>query len=52
MGSKVVLSNYTHGDSHPSFYKGNHRDNYLSLLPIFVPLTLFIVPNAYSWRDP
>ena len=52
MRPKVVPSNSTHRDSHPSFYKGNHRDYYLSLLLVFVLLPLFTVPNSYPWRDP
>ena len=52
MSSKVVSSDSTHGDFHPFFYEGNHRDYYLPDLPILVPLTLTTVPNAYSWRDP
>ena len=52
MSPKVVPSDFTHVDSYPSFYKSNHWDHYLSLLPTFVPLPLFTVPNAYSWRDP
>ena len=51
MGLKVVPDS-THRDCHPSFYEGNHQDYYLSPLPIFVPLTLFTIPNAYSWKDP
>ena len=51
MGPKVVPGNSTHKDCHPSFYEGNHRDYYLSLLPVFVSLPLFTIPNAYSWRD-
>ena len=52
MSSKVVSSDSTNGDFHPSFYEGNHWDYYLPDLPILVPLTLFTVPNSYSWRDP
>ena len=52
MSPKVVLSDFTHKDSHSSFYRGNHRDHYLSLLPFFAPLSFFTVPNTYSWKDP
>ena len=52
MGPKVVLSNDTHGNPHPTLYKGNYWDHHFSLLPVFVPLPLFIVPNAHSWKDP
>ena len=51
MGPKVVSGNNTHRDCHPSFYEDNYRDYYLSLLPVFVPLTHFTISNAYSWRD-
>ena len=47
MSSKVVPSDSTHGDFHPSFYEGNHRDYYLLDLLILVPLTLITVPNSY-----
>ena len=52
MSSKVVSSDSTHRDFHPSLYEGNHRDYYLLDLPILESLTLTIVPNAYSWGDP
>jgi len=52
MGPKIIPGYSTHGDSHPALYEGNHRDYYLLDLPIFVPLILFAVPNAYSWGDP
>ena len=52
MGHKIVSSNSTHRDPHPSFYEGNHWDYYFSLLPIFVPLTLVTVSYTYSKRDP
>ena len=52
MSSKVVSSDSTHGDFHPSFYEGKHQDYYLPDLPILGPLTLITVPNIYSWRDP
>ena len=52
MGPKIVSSNSTHRDPYPSFYEGNHWDYYFSLLPIFVPLPLFIVPYTYFRRDP
>ena len=48
MGSKVVFGNGTNRDCHPFFYEVNHQDYYLSLLPVFVPLTLFTISNAYS----
>ena len=52
MGLKVVPDNNTPRDCHPSFYEGNHRDYYLSLLPVFMSLPLFTVRNSYSWSDP
>ena len=52
MGAKVIPSDCAHRDSHPSFYKGNYWDYYLSLLPLLMPLLFFTVPNAYSRRDP
>ena len=52
MGPKIVPSNSTHRDCHPFFFEGNHQDYDLSPLPVFVPLSLFTIPNAYSWRDP
>ena len=52
MGPKVVPGDSPHRDSHPPFYEGNHWDYYFSLLPIFVPLSLCAIPNAYSLRDP
>ena len=52
MSSKVVPIDGTHGNSHPNLYEGNHWDYYFSLLPIFMPLPLFTVPNAYFLRDP
>jgi len=48
MGSNIIPGYDAHRDSHPALYEGNHRDYYFSLLHIFVPLSLFIVPNAYS----
>ena len=52
MGPKIILGYGTYGDSHPALYEGNHRDYHLSLLLVFMPLPLFTIPNAYSWRDP
>ena len=52
MRPKIISSNDTHGNPHPTIYKGNNWDYHLSLLPVFVPLPLFTVPNAYCWRDP
>ena len=52
MGPKIIPGYGAHGDSHPALYEGNHRDYYLSLLPVFVPLSLFIVPNIYFQGDP
>ena len=52
MSPKVVSSDATHRDLHPSFYEGNHRDHYLSLLPVFMPLSFLTVPHTYSRRDP
>ena len=52
MSPKIVSSNSTYRDCHPSFYEGNHRDYDLSLLPVFMPLPLFTVRNSYSWSDP
>ena len=51
MGPKVVSGNSTHRESYPSIYKGNHWDNYFSLLPICVPSSLFTVFSSYSFRD-
>ena len=52
MSLKVISSDSTHRDFHPSFYEGNHEDHYLSLLLVFMPLSLPTVPNTYSWRNP
>ena len=52
MGPKIIPGYSTHGDSHPALYESNHRDYCLPNLPIFVPLILFAVPNAYSWGNP
>ena len=52
MGPKIIPGYGSHGDSHSAFYEDNHRDYYLSLLPVFMPLSLFTVPDAYFWRDP
>ena len=52
MGPKIIPGYGAHGDSHPTLYECNYRDYYLSLLLVFMPLLLFIAPNAYSWRDP
>ena len=52
MGSKVISGNGAYRDSHPALYEGNHWDYYLSLLPIFMLLTFFAIPNTYTWRDP
>ena len=52
MGPKIIPGYDAHRDSHPALYEGNHRDYHLSLLPIFVPLSLFTVPKSYSWGDP
>ena len=52
MGPNVIPSNGAHGDFHPTFYEGNHGDYYLSLLPIFMSLPLFTVPNAYFCKNP
>ena len=52
MGPKIIPGYGAYEDFHPALYEGNHQDYYLSLLSVFAPLSLFIVPNAYSWRDP
>ena len=52
MGPKIIPSYSAHEDSHLALYEGNHQDYYFPDLPIFMPLTLFVVPNAYSWGDP
>ena len=52
MNPKVIPSDYAHGDSHPSLYKGNHWDYYFSFLPISVPVLFLTIPNGDSWRDP
>ena len=52
MGPKIIPGYGAHGDSHPALYEGNHRDHHLSLLPVFVPLPLFTVPNSYLWWNP
>ena len=46
MGNKVVPSHSTHGDSHPSLYKGNYRDYYFPFLPQGVPLPSVAMPNG------
>ena len=51
MSFKVVSSDSTHGDFHPSFYESNHQDHYLLDLPILMLLTLITISNSYSWRD-
>ena len=51
MGNKVIPSNSIHRDSHPSLYKGNHRDHNFSLLLIGVPPSLFAILNKHSWWD-
>ena len=51
MSPKVVLSDGAHGDSHPTFYKGNHWDYHFSLLPFLVPFSFLIIPNEDSWWD-
>ena len=52
MSPKVISSDSTHRDFHPSFYEGSYQDHYLSLLPVFMLVSLPKVPNTYSWRDP
>ena len=52
MSPKVIPSDFTHWDSYPSLYKGNHRDYYFSLLPTGVLIPFLIIPNGDSWRDP
>ena len=52
MGPKMIPGYGTHRDPHSTLYEGNHRDYYLSFLPVFVLLSLFTVPNAYSWGNP
>ena len=52
MSSKVVSSDSTHRDFHPSLYEGNHQDYYLPDLPILMPLAFTTVLNASSWGDP
>ena len=52
MDPKIIFSYSAHGDSHPALNEGNHHHYYLSLLPVFLPLPLFTVLNAYSLRDP
>ena len=34
MGAKLVPCNPTHGNGHPPFYEGNHRDDHLSYFPV------------------
>ena len=51
MSNKVVPSHSTHGDSHPSLYKGNHRDYYFSLLPQGMPLPPTTIPNGNPRRN-
>ena len=52
MSSKVVPGDGAHGNPHPTLYAGNHWDYHFSLLPFFMPLSLLIVSNGYSCRDP
>ena len=52
MSPKVISSDSTYRDFHPSFYEDSYRDHYLSLLPVLMPVSLPKVPNTYSWRDP
>ena len=52
MSPKIVSSNCTHRDCHPSIYEGDHRDYYLTLLPFLKPLSFLTVPNVYVWWDP
>ena len=52
MGPKVVPSNRSHRDSYPSFYKGNHWDYHLSLLPLLMPLPFLTIFNRDSGWDP
>ena len=52
MSPKVISSDSTYRDFHPSFYEDSYRDHYLSLLPVFMLLTFFAIPNTYTWRDP
>ena len=50
MSPKVIPSNYTHWDSQPSLYKGNHWDYYFSILPTGVPIPFLTIPNGDSYR--
>ena len=50
MDSKVIPSDCTYEDSHPSLYKGNHWDYDFSLLPISVLVPFLTVPNGDSGR--
>ena len=52
MGPKIIPSDCAHRDSHLYFYKVDHWDYHLSLLPFFKPLPFLTVSNGYSWRDP
>ena len=52
MSPKVAPSDGTYCDSHPSLYKGNHRDYHFSFLPFLVPFSFLTIPNEHSWRNP
>ena len=51
MGHQVIPSDSTHGDSHPPLYEGNYKDYHFSLLPLCIPVPLFIVPNGNPLWD-
>ena len=48
MSPKVVLGDSAHGDSHPSLYKGNHRDYHFSLLPFLVSFPFGTIYDKHS----
>ena len=51
MGPKIVPSDYSHGNSHPTLYKGNHWDDHFSRLPFLVPFPFLTIPNRDSRWD-
>ena len=51
MSYQVIPSDSAYGDSHPSLYESNHRDYNFSLIPLGIPIPLFIVPNGNPLWD-
>ena len=50
--SKIAFSDRAYGNGHPTFYEGDHGNDYSPCSPITNPFPLGSVSHTHSWWNP